>query len=132
MPAHRDSRRYLLWLALCTTILAGAMAVLLVLQLTQRQAILKSADLRSDSITALSFQLEREFLRLRQAIEVNARSNAPVDLETLRLRSDVFASRLQLMQDTPSTIALQERTEYQATMPQLMALMDKVDAVLMS
>lgn len=132
MPAHRDSRRYLLWLALCTTILAGAMAVLLVLQLTQRQAILKSADLRSDSITALSFQLEREFLRLRQAIDVNAQSNAPIDLETLRLRSDVFASRLQLMQDTPSTIALQERTEYQATMPQLMALMEKVDAVLMS
>ncbi|HVL46354.1 MAG TPA: ATP-binding protein, partial [Acidovorax sp.] len=131
MPAHRDSRRYLLRLVLCTTVLAGAMAVLLVLQLTQRQAILKSADLRSDSITALSFQMEREFLRLRQAIEVNAQSNAPIDLETLRLRSDVFASRLQLMQDTPSTIALQERTEYQATMPQLMALMDKVDAVLM-
>ncbi len=131
MPAHRDSRRYMLWLALGTTIMAAAMAVLLVLQFTQQQAIRKSADLRSDSIIALSFQLEREFLRLRQAVDVNAHSRLPIDLETLRLRSDIFASRLQLMQDTPSTIALQERSEYQSTIPQLVALLDQVDAALL-
>jgi len=131
MPAHRDSRRYMLWLALGTTIMAAAMAVLLVLQFTQQQAIRKSADLRSDSIIALSFQLEREFLRLRQAVDVNAHSRLPIDLETLRLRSDIFASRLQLMQDTHSTIALQERSEYQSTIPQLVALLDQVDAALL-
>lgn len=131
MPTHRDSRRYLLWLALGTAIMAAAMAVLWVLQFTQQQAIRKSADLRSDSIIALSFQLEREFLRLRQSIDVHAHSSTPLDLETLRLRSDVFASRLQLMQDTPSTIALQERPEYQNTIPQLGALMGQVDAALL-
>lgn len=131
MPTHRDSRRYLLWLALGTVIMAAAMAVLLVLQFTQQQAIRKSADLRSDSLIALSFQLEREFLRLRQAVDVNAHSHASIDLETLRLRSDIFASRLQLMQDTPSTIDLQERAEYKSTMPQLAALMGDVDAALL-
>lgn len=130
MPAYRDSQRYLLWLALGTVIMAAAMAVLLVMQVAQQRAIQQSANLRSDSITALSFQLEREFLRLRQAVDVSAHSPAPLDLDTLRLRSDVFASRIQLMQDTPSTIALQERAEYKNTMPQLATLMDKVDALL--
>lgn len=131
MPARRDSQRYLLWLALGTTLMAAAMAVLLVLQITQQKAIRKSADLRSDSITALSFQLEREFLRLRHVIDVNARRPDPIDIETLRLRSDVFASRYQLMHDTPSATAIQQRQEYIKTMPRLEALIAQVDAVLL-
>jgi two-component system, sensor histidine kinase len=132
MKDTRGSQRYLLWLALGTTVMAGAMAVLLVLQFTQQQAIRKSADLRSDSITALSFQLEREFLRLRHVIDVNAHSQGPLDLDTLRLRSDVFASRFQLLHDTPSSSALQERTEYQRTMPQLEALIAQVDSAMLA
>lgn len=131
MPAYHESQRYLLWLALGTVVMAGVMAVLLVMQATQQQAVLQSANLRSDSITALSFQLEREFLRLRQTIEVAANSSADLDLDALRLRSDLFASRLQLMQDTPSTTALQERAEYRNTLTKLAALMSEVDALLL-
>lgn len=57
MPARRNNQRYLLWLALGTTFMAAAMAVLLALQVTQQQSIRKSSDLRSDSITALAFQV---------------------------------------------------------------------------
>ena len=57
--------------------MAAAMAVLLALQVTQQRSIRKSSDLRSDSITALAFQLEREFLRLRQALELHAQSEVP-------------------------------------------------------
>lgn len=127
MPGARDTQRYLLWLALGTAVMAAAMAVLLVLQFTQQQAIRKSADLRSDSITALSFQLEREFLRLRHVIDVNAHSHGPVDIDALRLRSDVFASRFQLLHDTPSSSALQERSEYKISMPRLETLIAQVD-----
>lgn len=131
MAAQHNSRRHLLWLALGTAFMAAAMAILLVLQLTQQQAIRESSALRSDSITALAFQLEREFLRLRQSIDVNAHREAPIDLEGLRLRSDVFASRFQLMHDTPSTTALQDRDEYRQTMPRLQALLAQVDAALL-
>lgn len=130
MPAHRTNQRYLLWLALGTILMAAAMAVLLVLQLTQQQAIRKSGDLRSDSITALTFQLEREFLRLRQSMELASRSKPPLALDELRLRSDIFASRFQLMHDTPSTTALQERDEYTKVMPRLEALVTQVDRLL--
>ncbi|WP_158236322.1 ATP-binding protein [Acidovorax sp. 62] len=100
------------------------------LQLTQQQAIRKSGDLRSDSITALTFQLEREFLRLRQSMELASRSKPPLALDELRLRSDIFASRFQLMHDTPSTTALQEREEYTKVMPRLEALVTQVDRLL--
>lgn len=130
MPSRRTNQRYLLWLALGTTLMAAAMAVLLVLQATQQQAIRKSSDLRSDSITALAFQLEREFLRLRQVLEVHAVSEAPRALNDLRLRSDIFASRFQLMHDTPSTTALHERREYVETMPKLEALIAQMDQML--
>jgi signal transduction histidine kinase/DNA-binding response OmpR family regulator/HPt (histidine-containing phosphotransfer) domain-containing protein len=130
MPARRTNQRYLFWLALGTILMAAAMAVLLVLQLTQQQAIRKSGDLRSDSITALTFQLEREFLRLRQSIDLASRSTPPLALNELRLRSDIFASRFQLMHDAPSTTALQERDEYTKVMPRLEALVTQVDRVL--
>ena len=104
MPARRNNRRYLLWLALGTTFMAAAMAVLLALQVTQQRSIRKSSDLRSDSITALAFQLEREFLRLRQALELHAQSEVPKPLKELRLRSDIFASRFQVMHDTPAPL----------------------------
>lgn len=132
MPGARDTQRYLLWLALGTVVMAAAMAVLLVLQFTQQQAIHKSADLRSDSITALSFQLEREFLRLRHVIDVNAHSQGPVDIDALRLRSDVFASRFQLLKDAPSASALQERSEYKSAMPRLEALIAQIDHAMLA
>ena len=130
MPARRTNQRYLLWLALGTTLMAAAMAVLLVLQLTQQQSIRKSGDLRSDSITAITFQLEREFLRLRQAMELASQQSTTIALNELRLRSDIFASRFQLMHDTPSTNALQEREEYTKTMPRIEALVAQVDRLL--
>uniref|UniRef100_UPI0030F74618 sensor histidine kinase n=1 Tax=uncultured Acidovorax sp. TaxID=158751 RepID=UPI0030F74618 len=130
MPARRNNRRYLLWLALGTTFMAAAMAVLLALQVTQQRSIRKSSDLRSDSITALAFQLEREFLRLRQALELHAQSEVPKPLNELRLRSDIFASRFQVMHDTPSTTALHEQRAYMETMPRLEALVTRTDQLL--
>ncbi|BEU97092.1 response regulator [Acidovorax sp. DW039] len=130
MPDRRTSQRYLLWLALGTILMAAAMAVLLVLQLTQQQSIRKSGDLRSDSITALTFQLEREFTRLRHALELTAHHPGSVPMDELKLRSDIFASRFQLMHDTPSTTALQERPEYAEIMPKLEVLVAEVDRVL--
>ncbi len=131
MPERLISQRHLLWLALGTAMMAAAMAVLLLLQFTQQQAIRKSADLRSDSITALAFQLEREFLRLRHVLEVNAKTTGPIDEQTLLLRSDIFASRFQLMHDTPSASAVQERIEYTRIMPRLQLLIAHIDAVLL-
>ena len=70
MASHQDNKRYLLWLALVTGTMALVMAVLLVLQITQKQAIRQGSQMRVDSLTAMAFQFEREFLRFRQAMAV--------------------------------------------------------------
>ena len=130
MPARRNNRRYLLWLALGTTFMAAAMAVLLALQVTQQRSIRKSSDLRSDSITAPRIPARTGVLRLRQALELHAQSEVPKPLKELRLRSDIFASRFQVMHDTPSTTAFHEQRAYMETMPRLEALVTRIDQLL--
>lgn len=126
---HRPS--YLLWVALGTALMAMAMAYLLALQVTQQRAIQKSASLRTDSITALVFQLEREFLRLRAALERTASDLSNMEaLEAAKRRQDIFVSRIQLLQDTPSSADLAKRAEYTKVMPALQLLVEKVDFVL--
>ena len=91
----------MLWLAVGTGVLAVAMAVLLGLQITQKRAIERANDLRADSVTALVFQFEREFLRFRQTLEASViRPGAP-DADNLTLRYDLFLSRLSLLRGKP-------------------------------
>jgi signal transduction histidine kinase/DNA-binding response OmpR family regulator len=110
--------------------MALVVAVLLVFEVTQRHAIEQSFNQRSDSITALAFQFEREFLRFRQTLDraVNART-AP-DTDELRLRYDILQSRIVVLRDSPHISVLSNRPEYLTVMPQLDKLMVKADAVM--
>ena len=95
MLVRTNNQRYLLWLALGTASMALAMASLLVFELAQRRAIDQGSAIRSDSLTALAFQFEREFLRLRQTLgETLANKEKTPDLDALNLRYDIFQSRL--------------------------------------
>lgn len=131
MNGSSKNKRYLLWLAVGTGVLAVAMAILLALQITQKRAIERANDLRADSITALVFQFEREFLRFRQTLEANViRPGAP-DTDNLTLRYDLFLSRLNLLRDNPTTDLITHRAEYKKAMPhveQVVAMADKVMA----
>jgi hypothetical protein len=93
VAAHLENRRYLLWLALGTACMALVMAGLLALQLTQSRAIRDSAEWKGDSITALTFQLEREFLRAREALEAAVNHNDQDTTDALTLRFDILMSR---------------------------------------
>jgi signal transduction histidine kinase/ActR/RegA family two-component response regulator len=130
LNSSSKNRRYLLWLAAGTGVLAVAMAVLLVLQITQKQAIERANDLRADSITALVFQAEREFLRFRQTLESSVIQNKPVDLENLQLRYDLFLSRLNLLRDNPTTELITHRPEYLQAMPHIEKVIAKADTVM--
>jgi signal transduction histidine kinase/ActR/RegA family two-component response regulator len=124
------NKRYLLWLAVGTGVLAVAMAVLLGLQITQKRAIERANDLRADSVTALVFQFEREFLRFRQTLEASViRPGAP-DADNLTLRYDLFLSRLSLLRENPTTELITHRAEYQAAMPHLDDLIAQADQVM--
>ena len=132
MAAHLENRRYLLWLALGTACMALVMAGLLALQLTQSRAIRDSAEWKGDSITALTFQLEREFLRAREALEAAVNHNDQDTTDALTLRFDILMSRVELLRDNPSVAPLMNRPEYLTTLPRLEALHAKLDKLLVT
>ena len=130
MAGVNKNKRYLLWLAVGTGVLALAMAVLLALQVMQQRAIQKANELRVDSIASLVFQFEREFLRLRQTLEAEVlRAGAP-DTAAIQLRYDLFLSRLHLLRDNPTTDLIAHRSEYRKVMPRMDPLVAQADAAL--
>ncbi|ARV18343.1 Sensory/regulatory protein RpfC [Curvibacter sp. AEP1-3] len=130
MNGSSKNKRYLLWLAVGTGVLAVAMAILLALQITQKRAIERANDLGADSITALVFQFEREFLRFRQTLEANViRPGAP-DADNLTLRYDLFLSRLSLLRDNPTTDLITHRAEYKKAMPHVEEVVQQADRVM--
>ncbi len=130
MVGRTKNQRYLLWLALGTVVMALAMAALLVFELAQKRAIEQATSLRSDSLTALVFQFEREFLRLRQALDKVTERDQPIDTDSLSLRYDIFVSRVTLLRDSPSTSVLDGKPQFSALMPKLAALVTQSDAVM--
>jgi signal transduction histidine kinase/ActR/RegA family two-component response regulator len=130
MTGRSTNKRYLLWLALGTATMAIAMAVLLVFELAQKRAIEQSSSLRSDSLTALVFQFEREFLRFRHTLEKELASGAAIDAQSLTLRYDIFLSRVALLRESPGIAVLDSRPEYQELRPRLEQLVRNSDLVM--
>ena len=130
MSGRSNHQRYLLWLAVGTATMAVAMAALLIFALTQKHAIQQSVSLRTDSNTALVFQFEREFLRLRQTLDSAVNSRTPPDAETIALRYDIFLSRITLLRDNPTIAVLVNRPEYTSLMPKLEKMVHAADAVI--
>ena len=130
MAQRQENRRYLLWLALGTACMALVMAGLLALQLTQSRSIRESVQLQGDSITALTFQLEREFLRARSTLEAAVNHPDENTTDELVLRFDILMSRVELLRDNPSVEILKRRPEYLATLPRLESLHLQIDRVL--
>ena len=128
--AERTSNwRYLFWLSIGGSLMALAMAALLVFELAQKQSIKDSGTLRSDSVTALAFQFEREFLRFRQVLDATVNNRTAPDADTLTLRFDIFLSRLTLLRDNPSISLLVKRPEYISAMPKLDALVSRAETL---
>lgn len=72
-----------------------------------------------DATTALAFQLEREAMRLTSELGQSLLTANQVDLEQLRLRYEIFLSRIDLIKSNPSTALIQHRREY-ASIKQLL------------
>ena len=130
MRIRTNNQRYLLWLALGTAAMALAVASLLVFELAQKRAIDQGIAIRSDSLTSLAFQFEREFIRLRQALSDTLASKQAPDADALSLRYDIFLSRLTLLRESPSVSLLTEREEYRKVIPRLEPLVVEMDQVL--
>jgi len=129
-PASAEGRRFLWWVALTTTVLAAGLAVLRGVFLQQSRSAEESAQLQADSRTALAFQREREFLRLRSALTQARRGRSPPDWDAVVLRHEIYASRVALLAENPSIEPLRPLPAYQQLMPRLHQLVQTLDAAL--
>lgn len=126
----QDNQRYLLWVALTTLVLFVGIAVTAALSLRQSDTVEAAARLQADSVTALAFQTEREFLRFRHELRVALISSEEADWPEVLLRFDILASRVSLLRDNPTTLKIQDRPEYQVALPALESLIQRLDPLL--
>jgi len=123
-------RRFGLWLALTTFAMALGLSVMMAAFVRQTQAIEDTARLQADSITALTFQLEREFLRLRHQLHLSLVQPDQTDWAQLQVRHEIFASRVGLLHDSATIAVLRQRPEFDAIAPKIKALLERADPLL--
>ena len=130
MLGQFKTRGYLSWLGLTTGVIAIAMTVLLVFEWNQKLAIERNAELRADSLTSLTFQFEREFLRFRHVLDIAASGSAAADPDELALRYDLFLSRLTLLKESPTAAGLISKPEYVDLLKALEGLVARADNII--
>ena len=130
MRALSDSRSYLLWLAATVLVLSAGLAVLTAVSFRQSDTVEAAARLQADSVNALAFQTEREFLRFRNELRVALDGRGDPDWDSVLVRFDIFASRIGLLRENPTTAKLKGRSEYTTALPKLEALIARIDAVI--
>lgn len=130
MGFRAGEHRFLYGLLLSSGALAIGLAAIAFVFLRQAQSIEETARLQADSITALTFQFEREFLRLRSDIDQALLAGDKADWDNVTLRYEIFLSRAELMRNNPSTARLNNHAEYTTLLPVLDGLIQTADPIL--
>ena len=113
-----------------TTTVAMAMAVVLGFELAQRESLRAQAIKRVDSFTATAFLLDREFLRFQSTIDAYLHSNHPPDIEEVRFRLDILASKVNVTRESASTKILFEDKDNVAIINNIAHLVSRADSAL--
>jgi len=123
-------RRFLLALAVTVGLMFVGLAVLLGVLLGQAREAETTARLQADSVTAITFQLEREYLRFRESLALALGETGLADWDTVALRLDILYSRIDLLADNESVAILRGMTEYGKVFPALETLLDRYEPAL--
>lgn len=128
-PRH-DNRSFFLSLALTLASLAIGLALIATVFMRQSDTVEQTARIQTDSLTFMTFQFEREFLRFRNELQLAVESRETPNWTQVQLRFDILYSRAQLLMDNPTIQALQKRSEYTEGLPPIMHLLEQVEAVM--
>ena len=123
-------RRFLLGLGITVGLMFVGLAVLLAVLLRQAREAETTAKLQADSVTAITFQLEREYLRFRESLALALSGTSLGDWDTVALRLDILYSRIDLLGGNKSVAVLEGLPEYGKVFPALEELLDRYEAPL--
>jgi signal transduction histidine kinase/ActR/RegA family two-component response regulator len=130
MQVSKGNRRFLVGLSAATLALVlGLMAIMALFQ-RQAQSVEEAARLQADSVTALTFQLEREFLRFRTELTTALRAKEAPDWDEVVLRYEIFLSRADLIRNNPSTVKLRDQDVYTGLLPRLDEFVEHADPLM--
>ena len=125
-----QKKRFTLWLSLLAGLMAAAMAALLVFEINQSKSIKENENLRVNAITSHVILVDMEFLRFRQALSTYLFDRRVQPIEDLILRSDILASRVDVMKQSPAGKYFFTKPLNLDTLNRLEHLQKRVDAVL--
>ena len=117
------NRRHLRRLVVGTSLSVMVMLALLVFESEQRADLRNAARLRSDSITAITFHFEREFLRLQRSLDLAVNGRRPYDPEDLNLHYELMLSRIGILRDSTNIEALISLPQYASALPKVERIM---------
>ncbi len=132
MYSHKNNRRYLLVLALVTGLLGLGLTITAITVWQQSRSLERTARLQADSVVAMTFQLEREFLRTRHALQMALTQGATAEWSAVQQRFDILVSRIELLRENPTVERLARTDLYQQLWPELKTLHAKTDPLLLS
>ena len=127
---QQDHRHFVLGLAITLAAMSLGLALLTTVFVRQSATVEETAKLQTDSVTFMTFQFEREFLRFRSSLDRVLNGRPPADWKQLQLRFDILLSRAELLVGNPTIRDLTEATEYTQTLPQVRLLLDRIDLLM--
>lgn len=123
-------KRITLWLSILASLMAVLMAALLIFEINQSKSIKENENLRVNAITSHVILVDMEFLRYRQALSSFLFDRRALPIEDLILRSDILASRIDVMKQSPAVKYFFSKSQNQDTLNRLENLQKRVDAEL--
>ena len=127
---QQDQRYFVLGLAVTLAAMALGLALLTGVFVRQSVTVEETAKLQTDSVTFMTFQFEREFLRFRGALDSALNSRQPPDWTQLQLRYDILFSRAELLAGNPTIRSLTGESEYTQILPQISELLKQLDPLM--
>lgn len=129
-PGRTSDRLFKSGLIVLTVAILAVLLIMLQLIWARSAGSMSHSRIQSDSVVFMAFQLDREFLRFRNEVNL-AMYRSEMDPE-LMSRFEILLSRLDLLQNFPSHELLQEEKEFERVMPPMLTAIQKIDQLLVT
>lgn len=127
---QQDHRHVVLGLAVALAAMALGLALLTTVFFRQSATVEETAKLQIDSVSFMTFQFEREFLRFRSDLHNTVHGRQSPNWSQLQLRYDLLLSRMGLLADNPTIRDLKSESEYTQTLPKITSLLQQLDPLM--
>ncbi len=130
LARHPQDRLRYSWLALTGFVLVLVLLAVALVQARQATLLRQVVQAGDDYVVLMVYQAETEQLRLRDQWQRAADDRVPLDADTLRLRYEIWVSRIELLRSADLQHLLSDPDGDQRTLQQAMDFIQRADLAL--